>query len=101
MDSLIGLAEIPLERVSACGHVLSQNNIRVYIQCYRRGEWEKVSPAIAVPDSDGISLLEKYHDCVKVNDIYYIASVLDPRSKPSGSKRYPMEIRLSTASGRF
>jgi hypothetical protein len=47
----------------------------------RRGEWQKVSPVITVPVSDGISLLEKYHDCVKDNDIYYIASVLDPRIK--------------------
>jgi hypothetical protein len=45
----------------------------------RRGEWQKASPAITVPVSDRISLLEKCHDCVKDNDIYYIASVLDPR----------------------
>jgi hypothetical protein len=55
----------------------------------RRGEWAKVSPAIAVPISDGISLLEKYHDCVKENDIYYIASVLDPRIKTKWLKTLP------------
>jgi hypothetical protein len=37
----------------------------------RRGEWQKVSPAITVPVSDGISLLEKYYDCILDNDIYY------------------------------
>ena len=36
----------------------------------RRGDWQKVSPAITVPVSDGISLLEQYHDCIKGNDIY-------------------------------
>jgi hypothetical protein len=47
----------------------------------RRGDWQNVSPALTVPISDGITLLEHYHDCVKDNDIYYIASVLDPRIK--------------------
>lgn len=55
----------------------------------RRGEWQKVSPAITVPVSDGISLLEKYHDCVKDNDIYYIASVLDPQIKTKWLKMLP------------
>ncbi|CAG7933073.1 unnamed protein product [Penicillium olsonii] len=55
----------------------------------RRGEWQKVSPAVTVPISDGISLLEKYHDCVKYNDIYYIASVLDPRIKTKWLKTLP------------
>lgn len=47
----------------------------------RRGEWQKVLLAMTVPVSDRITLLDKYHDCVKDNDIYYIASVLDPRIK--------------------
>jgi hypothetical protein len=55
----------------------------------RRGEWQKVSPAKTVPVSDGISLLEKYHDCVKENDIYYIVSVLDPRIKTKWLKTLP------------
>jgi hypothetical protein len=55
----------------------------------RRGEWQKVSPAITVPVSNGISLLEKYHDCVKDNDVYYIASVLDPRIKTKWLKTLP------------
>ncbi|KAJ6168055.1 HAT dimerization [Penicillium chrysogenum] len=45
--------------------------------------------AAPVPVSDGISLLEKYHDCVKDNDIYYIASVLDPRIKTKWLKTLP------------
>ncbi|CAP78987.1 Pc03g00250 [Penicillium rubens Wisconsin 54-1255] len=60
-----------------------------FVMIERRGEWAKVSPAIAVPISDGISLLEKYHDCVKENDIYYIASVLDPRIKTKWLKTLP------------
>ncbi|KAJ5346901.1 uncharacterized protein N7506_000154 [Penicillium brevicompactum] len=55
----------------------------------RRGEWQTVFPAITGPISDGISLLEKYHDCVKDNGIYYIASVLDPRIKTKWLKTLP------------
>ncbi|KAI9041056.1 zinc finger protein [Aspergillus affinis] len=55
----------------------------------RRGEWQKVSPAITVLISDGISLLEQYHDCAKDIDIYYIASVLDPRIKTKSLKTLP------------
>jgi hypothetical protein len=55
----------------------------------RRGEWQKISPAITVHVSDGISLLEKYHDCVQDNDIYYIASVLGPRIKTKWLKTLP------------
>ncbi|CAI7663761.1 unnamed protein product, partial [Penicillium palitans] len=62
---------------------------RTRVSLRKRGEWEKVSPAIAVPVSDGISLLEKYHDCVRENDIYYIASVLDPRTKTKWLKTLP------------
>ena len=47
----------------------------------RRGEQQKTSAAITISVSDGISLLERYHDCVKDNNIYYIASILDPRIK--------------------
>jgi hypothetical protein len=55
----------------------------------RRGDWQKVSAAITVPVSDGISLLEQYYDCIKGNDIYYIASVLDPRIKTKWLKTLP------------
>ncbi|KAJ9480456.1 hypothetical protein VN97_g13118 [Penicillium thymicola] len=55
----------------------------------RRGEWQKVSPTITVPVSDGISLLEKYHDCVPDSGIYYIASVLDPQIKTKWLKTLP------------
>lgn len=55
----------------------------------RRGEWQNVSPALTVPISDGIILLEQYYDRVKDNDIYYIASVLDPRIKTKWLKTLP------------
>jgi len=55
----------------------------------RRGDWQKVSAAITVSVSDGISLLEQYYDCIKGNDIYYIASVLDPRIKTKWLKTLP------------
>ncbi|KAJ5537463.1 hypothetical protein N7494_006942 [Penicillium frequentans] len=55
----------------------------------RRGAWQNVSPALTVPISDGITLLEHYHDCIKDNDIYYIASVLDPRIKTKWLKTLP------------
>ncbi|KAJ5900313.1 uncharacterized protein N7473_004383 [Penicillium subrubescens] len=55
----------------------------------RRGEWQKTSAAITISVSDGISLLERYHDCVKDNDIYYIASILDPRIKTKWLKTLP------------
>jgi hypothetical protein len=54
----------------------------------RRGEWQKVLPAVTVPVSDGISLLEQYHDCVKVNDIHYIASILDPQIRTKWLKTW-------------
>ncbi|KAJ5240577.1 uncharacterized protein N7469_002168 [Penicillium citrinum] len=44
----------------------------------RRGDWQNVSPALTVPMSDGITLLEHYHGCVKDNDIYYIAKAFQP-----------------------
>jgi hypothetical protein len=44
----------------------------------RQGDWQKVSAAITVTMSDRISVLEEYYDYIKGNDIYYIASVLDP-----------------------
>lgn len=47
----------------------------------RRGEWQHVSPAITVPTSDGMSVIEQYYNYVKDNDIYYIASILGPRIK--------------------
>jgi len=55
----------------------------------RRGDWQKVSAPITVSVSDGISLLEQYYDCIKGNDIYYIASVLDPRIKTKWLKTLP------------
>ncbi|KAJ5121643.1 uncharacterized protein N7515_009604 [Penicillium bovifimosum] len=55
----------------------------------RRGEWQKVSPAITESMSDGLALLEKYHNSVKDNDIYYIAHVLDPRIKTKLIKELP------------
>mgnify|MGYP007046760254 FL=1 len=55
----------------------------------RRGEWQKVSPTITVPVSDGISLLEKYHNCVPDSGIYYIASILDHQTKTKWLKTLP------------
>jgi hypothetical protein len=55
----------------------------------RRGDWQNVSPALTVPISDRITLLEHYYDCIKDNDIYYIASVLDPRIKTKWLKTLP------------
>jgi hypothetical protein len=46
-----------------------------------RGDWQSVSPALTVPISAGITILEHCHDRVRGNDIYYIATVLDPRIK--------------------
>ncbi|KAJ5267673.1 hypothetical protein N7478_010481 [Penicillium angulare] len=60
----------------------------------RRGDWQNVSPALTVPMSDGITLLERYHGCVKDNDIYYIASVLDPRIKTKWLKTLPDGERI-------
>lgn len=55
----------------------------------RRGEWQKVSPAMTVHVSDEISLLEMSHDCVKDNDIYHIASFRDLPIKPKWLKTLP------------
>jgi hypothetical protein len=55
----------------------------------RQGDWLKVSAAITVTVSDGISVLEEYYDYVKGNDIYYIAGVLDPRIKTRWLKTLP------------
>ncbi|KAJ5460928.1 uncharacterized protein N7458_002480 [Penicillium daleae] len=55
----------------------------------RRGECQKVSLATTVRVSDRISLLEQYHNYVKDNDIYYIASLLDPRIKTKWLKTLP------------
>ena len=59
-----------------------------------RGDWQKVSPALTAPIVDGITLLEHYHDCIKDNDIYYIASVLDPRIKTKWLKTLPDGERI-------
>jgi hypothetical protein len=55
----------------------------------RQRDWQKVSAAITVTISDNISVLEEYYDYVKGNDIYYIASVLDPRIKTRWLKTLP------------
>lgn len=31
----------------------------------RRGEWRKATPAMTVPDSEGLLLLERYYEDVK------------------------------------
>lgn len=60
----------------------------------RRGDWQNVSSTLTAPIADGITLLEHYHDCVKDNDIYYIASVLDPRIKTKWLKTLPDGERI-------
>ncbi|KAJ5976583.1 HAT dimerization [Penicillium waksmanii] len=55
----------------------------------RRGDWQNLSSALTIPICDRLTLLEYYHDCVKGNDIYYIASVLDPRIKTKWLKTLP------------
>jgi hypothetical protein len=55
----------------------------------RRGDWKNLSAEATILVSDGISLLERYYDYVKCNDIYYIASILDPRIKTKWLKMLP------------
>jgi len=60
----------------------------------RRDDWQNVSLALTVPISDGITLLGHYHDRIKDNDIYYIASFLDPRIKTKWLKTLPDGERI-------
>ncbi|KAF3400189.1 hypothetical protein F1880_008398 [Penicillium rolfsii] len=55
----------------------------------RRDKRQNVSPALTIPISDGITLVEQYHDRVKDKDIYHIASILDPRIKTKWLKTLP------------
>lgn len=55
----------------------------------RRGDWKNLSAEATILVSDGISLLKRYYDYVKCNDIYYIARILDPRIKTKWLKMLP------------
>ncbi|EED20921.1 conserved hypothetical protein [Talaromyces stipitatus ATCC 10500] len=55
----------------------------------RQGDWKNLSAEATILVSDRISLLERYYDYVKCNDIYYIASILDPQIKTKWLKMLP------------
>jgi hypothetical protein len=54
----------------------------------RLSKWATVNDAIHTAVSGGIEKLNKYYKLMKKQDIYYVASVLDPRIKTSWIKKH-------------